>query len=901
MNDTTKLFLIDGMAVVYRAHFAMIRNPAINSQGFNTSPVLGYLNTILDVINRWSPTHLAVAFDTSEPTFRHEAYPEYKAQRQKMPEDLSLALPYVFKITEAMNIPVLRYPGHEADDVIGTFARIATEQGLETYMVTPDKDFAQLVSEHVKILKPSRDGICELGMKEILEDWGVERIEQVVDMLGMMGDSSDNIPGIPGIGPKTAKKLIAEFGSLEGVLANTDKLKGKQKEKVEENAELARLSRRLVTINTEVELKHSFDELKLGEANREALAPLLVELELNTLGKRLLGDDFDATAKLNMGPLETIKDIELVVELVDTDDKIKAFIEELSKQKAFCFDIETTGKDARHTDIVGIGFSWEPGRSWYVPFPDEGLFSMMQIEPFKPVFENPAIGKVGHNLKFDITVLRSKEVKIAGELFDTMLAQYVIDPEDNQKMDYLAQKYLQYDPITYDDLTRAGEMQLRMLDVKKVARYCCEDVDVTLRLRAALEPVLKEMKLEKVFGFECALVPALIEMEFTGIKLDIIALRDYSKELASELLGCEKRIYELAGQHFNIGSPKQVGEILFDVLKLSDKPKKTRTGQYKANEQVIQQLVGKHEIAEQILIYRQIRKLRDTYVDQLPTFAASDGRVHTHYNQAVTVTGRMASDKPNMQNIPIRSERGREIRKAFVPSDDKHTLLSADYSQIELRIIAQYSQCEELIDAFCRRQDVHSTTAAHVFGVELDAVTSEMRSKAKMVNFGLAYGMTVFGLAQRLSISRTESKAIIDQYFNAFPGIKGYMDGTIEFAREHGYVETMLGRRRYLRDIKSRNGTARQGAERNAINMPIQGTSADMIKIAMVNIHREMEKRGLQSRMLLQIHDELVFDVVLEEEEEMRELVYDKMVNAIPMAVPIEVEMGTGADWLEAH
>ncbi len=923
MTEAGKLFLIDGMALAYRAHFALIRNPRVTSTGMNTSAIFGFLNTIQDIITNREPTHLAVAFDTPEPTFRHIEYKEYKATRDAMPEDLSAALPEIFNMVEALNIPILRYPGFEADDVIGTLARQATEAGLETYMVTPDKDFAQLVSEHVYQYKPSREGVQILGVPEVLEAWGVATIEQVVDVLGLMGDTSDNVPGVPGVGPKTAKKLIAKYGSVEEVLAHIDELKGKQKENFENHRDEALMSKQLVTINTHVPLDHGLDDFVRQGPDLDRLKELFAKFEFQALGKRMFGDGFSVSyAAAGQGddlfavagengdaaPAKqlTLEDVKHEYYTVDSPAAIAQLATELSKQKAFCFDVETTGKDVRSAALVGIAFCWEPHKAWYVPLPEESLLGLMDLDPLRPVLADTTITKIGQNIKYDMAVLRWHDVVVEGPVFDTMLAHYLIDPEARHGMDYLSQVYLNYKPIPYsqlipDEESKAGKT-LRDVSVRDVSEYCCEDADVTLRLKAVLEPLVNELGASDLFDCECKLVQVLVDMEYQGIRLDSAPLAEFSVELDEEIEDTEKSIYEAASMHFNIDSPKQIGQVLFEVLELVKNPKKTKTGQYATNERVLQSLAGKHEIVRDILEYRQMRKLKTTYVDMLPeSIHGRTGRIHTTFSQAVTATGRMASQNPNLQNIPIRTERGREIRKAFVPSNQDCLLLSADYSQIELRIIAEISGDEALVEGFHSGADIHSATAAKVFSVPAEEVTKEMRSKSKMVNYGIAYGISAFGLAQRLNISRYEAADIIESYFNAFPRIKEYMDKTVAFAREHGYVATMMGRRRYLRDINSRNGASRQAAERNAVNSPIQGTAADMIKVAMVRVQESLRQGGFKTKMLLQIHDELLFDLYRDEQDDVMALVKEGMEKAIPMSVPIIVDMGVGENWLEAH
>lgn len=919
-----RLFLLDGMALIYRAHFAFIQRPIMNSQGVNTSAILGFTNTLLDILQNHNPTHIGVAFDTSEPTARHKEYPEYKAQREEMPEDLSDAIPNVFRIIEAFNIPVIKLPGYEADDLIGTIAKRAEkEDEFETYMVTPDKDFAQLVSEHTFLFRPPRGGgdVEIQGIPEVLEKWGIKRIDQVIEIQGLQGDSVDNIPGIPGIGPKTAQKLIDQYDTIENLLKNTDKLKGKQKERVVEFGEQALLSKRLAKIITDAPAEVTFDELKITERNDEALKELFNEFEFNNLGKRLFGEfkserggskapvqtEFGESATPEVpDKLKTVKDVEHDYQLVTKPADRRKLIDQLGKEKSFCFDLETTGLDPRSSKVLGLAFSFKKGAGAYVCLPYETDEARAALEEFRPLFENAAIEKVGHNLKFDVSVLDWNDLEVKGPLFDTMLAHSLLDPDGQHKMDYLSEVYLGYTPIPISKLLgEKGEEQLGMalIPQEEMAEYAAEDADITWQLRGVLEPLLKKHGQERVFyEVEAPVLPVLVDMEKEGVRIDSEALAEFSKELAGEMDRLQAEVYELAGEEFNLASPKQLGEILFEKLKLVDKPKKTRTGQYTTNEQTLLRLSSKHKIVERILDHRQASKLKSTYSDALPgAIWSKTGRVHTTYNQAVTATGRLNSQNPNLQNIPIRTEKGREIRKAFVPRDENHVLLSADYSQIELRIIAAVSQDPGLIEAFRAGHDIHAATAAKVFHVEIDEVNPQQRSTAKMVNFGLAYGMTAFGLSQRLNIPRKEAKEVMDEYFTQFPALHQYMDDTIDFAREHGYVETLTGRRRYLRDITSRNYTVRSQAERNAINMPIQGTAADMIKIAMSRVFNALNEAGVKTKMILQVHDELVFDAPKDEIETVKPLIQENMQNAIPMDVPIVVEMGTGDTWLEAH
>ena len=918
-----KLFLLDGMALVYRAHFALIRSPIMTSTGVNTSALYGFVNTVLDILARHEPTHLAVAFDTSAPTIRHEYFPEYKAQREEMPEDLRKAIPNVFRLLGAMNIPLLKLDGYEADDIIGALSRRAENEGFTTYMVTPDKDYSQLVDEKTFLYRPGRGGSDAeiLGVPEILENWGIERIDQVIDIQGLQGDSVDNIPGVPGVGPKTAQKLIAQFGTLENLLENTDKLKGKQKERIEENKEQALLSKKLARIVTEVPIEVDLEGLALKERDNEKLKELCVEFEFSSIGKSLFGDDFKSgrgggsskaaesgsdAAAAPPEDLKTVADVEHDYQLIVRPEERADLIVRLSGLKSFCFDIETTGLDAKSARPVGLAFSFEAGKAFYVALSGGAVEIQAALEEFRGLLESETIEKVGHNLKYDLSVLKWHGIDVRGPLFDTMLAHSLVEPDQRHGMDYLSEVYLGYTPIPISKLIGekgSDQMSMALVPLEELAEYAAEDADITWQLRAKLEPLLKEKGQERVFyEIEAPLIPVLVDMEREGVRVDADTLSDFSKELAEHIERYAGEIRELAETDFNLNSPKQLGEILFDQLKLSDKPKKTRTGQYKTDEQTLLSLSGRHEIVQKILEYRAATKLKSTYVDALPAAIWSrTGRVHTTYNQAVTATGRLQSQNPNLQNIPIRTEMGREIRKAFVAKDDDHVLLAADYSQIELRIIAAISRDKGMIEAFEKGHDIHAATAAKVYGVELEAVHTDMRRSAKMVNFGLAYGMSAFGLSQRLGIPRREAADIMDSYFEQFPGIKSYMADTIEFAKEHGYVETVTGRRRYLRDIASRNGTVRAQAERNAINSPIQGAAADMIKIAMTAIHHALNEGGFKTRMLLQVHDELVFDLHKSEADRVKPLIEEKMKNAIQLDVPIVVEMGEGTNWLDAH
>lgn len=930
-----RLFLLDGMALIYRAHFALIRSPIYTSARVNTSALFGFTNTLLELLEKQNPTHLAVVFDTSHPTPRHELYPAYKGNRDEMPEDLSLQLPHVKRLVQAFNIPVIECPGWEADDVIGTLAKRAEALGdFETYMVTPDKDFAQLVTDSTLIYKPSRQGNGAeiLDRAKICENWEVSDPLQTIDVLGLWGDASDNIPGVPGIGEKTAKKLISEFGSIEGLLAHTDKLKGKQKENVESHREQALLSKKLVTIMTDAPVTVGFDEIAMSERNDEALKSLFVEFEFSSLGKRLFGGDFQSgrghtTTETGTGlapELKTISDFKKHYRSIRSSDAAgrAALIAELKGKSSYCFDLETTSLDEKTTSVIGIAFSWEDHHGIYVEVPP-GAGGKTILEEFREFFANTATEKIGHNLKFDIGVLQWQGFTVATPLFDTMLAHSLIEPDQRHKMDYLAESLLGYTPIPYDavfgkKVEKTG--QLNLFDefemsgggtgapgpkFEEIAQYACEDADVTWQLAAILREKVRKSNEERVLvGIECPLIPVLVAMEREGIRVDPATLKETGVLLGERIAGFEKAVYAAAGTEFNLNSPKQVGEILFDRLHLIEKPKKTKTGQYKTDEQTLTTLAAEHAIVRDLLAYREAAKLKSTYVDALPaSIFPGTGRIHTTFHQLMTATGRLASNNPNLQNIPIRSDQGREIRRAFVPRDENFTLLSADYSQIELRVMASLCNDPAMIGAFQADEDIHTATAARVFGVPLSGVTSDMRRTAKMVNFGIIYGISSFGLSQRLNgeVSRTEAQQIIEEYFRQYPGVKRFQDDTIAQAQKDGYVETLTGRRRYLRDINSKNGMIRSAAERTAINTPIQGTAADMIKIAMVRVAALLDEGRYRTRMLLQVHDELVFDLHLEEKEELIPKIEEAMKTALPLSVPVRVESGTGKNWLDAH
>lgn len=924
------------MALIYRAYFALSKNPRVTSAGLNTSAIFGFANTLLELLRTQQPTHVAVVFDTMAPTNRHIEFESYKANRQAIPEDLAAAIPYVYKLVEGFNIPLIALDGYEADDIIGTLAKQAEAKGYTVYCMTPDKDFGQLVSEKIFIYKPARlgDGAETLGVKEILEKWEVSDVKQVIDILGLWGDSVDNIPGIPGIGEKTAKRLIKQFGSMEGILANTDQLKGKQRENLETFAEQGLISKKLATIQLDVPIELDEERFRLGQPDRNVLEPLFAELEFRTLGKRVFGEEFNVlTAQSSSGAQmdlfgnaaepntgsnnaskeyippkagNNVNNTAHTYVLADTPAAQEELATLLSKQRSFCFDTETTGTDANTADLVGLSFSIEPSKAWYVPAPCDREGCITVLARFKLLLEDESIEKIGQNIKYDILLLARYGVMVRGPLFDTMLAHYLIDPDTRHGMDMLAENYLGYTPIPITDLIGpSGKNQGNMqdVDIAAVTEYAGEDADITLQLKTVFEPLLKQAGVaELARDVEFPLIHVLADMERCGVKVDVPVLKQLSESLATDAAVIEKTIYEKAGVRFNIASPKQLGEVLFEKLQLDPKAKKTKTGQYKTGEDVLLALASKSDIVKDILEFRQLQKLKSTYVDALPMMINPvTGRVHTSYNQAVAATGRLSSTNPNLQNIPIRTERGREVRKAFIPTDDDHVILSADYSQIELRLVAHMSGDEGMIEAFKEGLDVHRATAAKVYGVPLEEVTADQRRNAKAVNFGIIYGQSAFGLSQNLGIPRTEAAQIIEQYFVQYPGIKRYMNNAINFAKEHGYVETLLKRRRYLRDINSANQTVRGYAERNAINAPIQGSAADMIKVAMIAIHEAIRKQGLRGKMTMQVHDELVFDVPKTEVSVFRELIEKHMRDALAMSVPVVVELGEGRNWLEAH
>ncbi|MGI4869932.1 MAG: DNA polymerase I [Janthinobacterium lividum] len=950
-----KLFLLDAFALIYRSHFAFAKNPRVNSKGMNTGAVLGFTNTLVEVLQKEKPTHIGVCFDAGK-TFRHEKDENYKANRQAMPEDIGIAIPYIKDILKGFNIPVLLQAGYEADDVIGTLAQRAEAHGFEVFMMTPDKDYCQLVTEHIKIYRPAFMGNAAevLDVAHVLARFEIERVEQVIDILGLQGDAADNIPGIPGIGEKTAKALIKQYGSVEGLIANSDQLKGKQQENVRNFAEQGLLSKELATIHVNVPIDFEPEELLVGGMDVARLRELFEELEFRQLGARIFGDGANSTSRTPSAPVgrganrpkvaaatgqgslfgegsgaiisvaengaggaagspyhgttKTLADVPHNYHLVDTPELRKALLGHLLQQKEVSFDTETTGLNTMTAQLVGLSFCYLAGEAYYLPVPQDYAAAKALVEEFCPFFSSETIVKIGQNIKYDLLILKNYDVRVSGPFFDTMLAHYLIEPDMRHNMDVLAETYLHYTPVPITDLIGPkGKNQKTMADLPPaaVSDYACEDADVTLQLRHTFEPMLRDLGLLGLLNdVENPLVPVLADIERAGVRIDSEAMNEYSAELQGYITELETQIYTEAGQEFNIGSPKQLGEVLFDKMQIGGgKIKKTKTGQYATGEEILSQLAADNPIAGLILEYRQLTKLRSTYVEALPQLVAEDGRVHTTFNQAVTATGRLSSTNPNLQNIPIRTEKGREIRKAFVPRDAGHILLAADYSQVELRIMADFSGDATMMEAFRLGQDVHASTASKVFRVPLEQVDGEMRRKAKTVNFGIIYGISAFGLAQRIGISRKEATDIIDTYFQEFPSVKQFMDESINRARELEYAETLLKRRRYLRDINSRNATLRGYTERNAINAPIQGTAADIIKKAMINIHDWLEKERLGTKMILQVHDELVFDAVREEVDYVTPKIRELMTTALllPHGVPLEVEVGTGDNWLKAH
>ena len=921
-----KLFLIDAYALIYRSYYAFIKNPRINSKGVNTSAVFGFINTLEDVLKREQPTHIAVAFDPKGPTFRHEAFEQYKAQREETPEVIRQSVPVIKEVIQAYHIPILEVPYYEADDVIGTVAKQAAANGFEVYMMTPDKDYGQLVADHIYMYRPKFGGDYEvLGVSEVLEKYQLQSTEQVIDLLGLMGDTADNIPGCPGVGEKTAQKLLAEFGSIENLLANTDKLKGAQKKKVEENVEQIRFSKFLATIKTDVPITFDAELCKRVTPDEDRLVELYTELEFKTFINRLKGEssvvssskepkaavqyDLFATEPVVESEVSSLADINTMPHsyyLADTAEKQIALCEQLLQEKSFAFDTETDGLDPLTAGLVGMSFAIREQEAWYVPVPANQEEATDIVLRLAPALQHPEIEKVGQNIKFDILALRKYGVRVKGPLFDTMLAHYLLNPELRHGMDYLAETYLKYKTVPIEDLIGPkGKKQasMRTVPIEQIKEYAAEDADVTLRLKHYFAPLLKQEGLESLFfEMEMPLIYVLAEMEATGVELDTTALKQSSEVLSQQLSTLEDSIYDLAGQSFNINSTKQVGEILFDKLKLDEKAKKTKTGGYSTSEEVLEKIRGKHPIVDKLLEYRGIKKLLSTYIDALPALIHPEtGKIHTSFNQAVTATGRLSSTNPNLQNIPVRDELGREIRKAFIADDDDCIFFSADYSQIELRLMAHLSNDPHMVEAFCSGADIHAATAAKIYGIPVEEVTSDMRRKAKTANFGIIYGISVFGLAERLSIPRAESKELIDGYFQTYPRIKEYMEESIRVAKEKGYVETLFKRKRFLPDINSHNAIVRGYAERNAINAPIQGSAADIIKLAMIRIHQRFEAEHLKSRMILQVHDELNFNVRKEEFDRVKEIVLDCMEHVLQLRVPLIADCGEGKNWLEAH
>lgn len=955
MSEKKRLFLVDAYALIFRGYFALIKNPQINSKGQNTSAIMGFMNSLIDVVKRERPDHLAVCFDKGGSEARNEMFPNYKANRDETPDAIRLAIPYIYTILEAMKIPIMVKEGFEADDVIGTLAKKAEKEGYTTFMVTPDKDFAQLVSENIFIYRPVFGGGYETwGIAEVQKKFEVKDPLQVIDFLGMMGDSSDNIPGLPGVGEKTAKKFIAEFGSMEGLLANTAQLKGKMKEKVAENAELGLLSKKLATIMLDVPVEFNEADFEMCPPDTQKVLEIFEELEFRRLKDNFLnafsiegmasngtsrenqknnsadakpkttkdternrsagegqfslfgGDGEAAEETKDYNSRATIENTEHFYQTVQAGIGTKLFLQNLMKQKSVCFDTETTGLNPLEAELVGIAFSWEKGKGFYIPFPENREEAQQLIEEIRPFFEDEAIQKIGQNLKYDIKVLAKYKITVKGKLFDTMLAHYLINPDMRHNMDVLSETYLNYTPVSITELIgKKGKNQLNMraVSVEKQTEYAVEDADVTFQLKEHFEKELGEANTQKLFDeIEVPLLRVLAAMELEGINLDEEFLKKLSVELDKDILQLEKNIYEEAGETFNIASPKQLGEILFEKLKLIDKPKKTKTGQYSTAEDVLSYLAKDHKIIRDVLEYRGLAKLKSTYVDALPgQVEKTTNRVHTDYMQTVAATGRLSSNNPNLQNIPIRTERGREVRKAFIPKNKDFVLMAADYSQIELRIIAALSEEDNMIDAFKNGEDIHASTAAKVFNVPINEVTREQRSNAKTVNFGIIYGVSAFGLSNQTDLSRTEAKDLIDTYYKTYPKLRNYMSEQIDFARENGYVETVMGRRRYLKDINGSNQVVRGAAERNAVNAPIQGSAADIIKIAMINIHKKLEAENYKSKMLLQVHDELVFDAYKPELEKLKTMVKDEMENAYKLSVPLDVDLGVGDNWLEAH
>lgn len=920
-----KLFLLDAYALIYRAYYAFIKNPRINSKGFNTSAILGFVNTLEEVLRKENPTHIGIAFDPSGPTFRHEAYEAYKAQREETPEAIRQSVPIIKDIIRAYHIPILEIAGYEADDVIGTLATEAGKRGINTYMMTPDKDYGQLVGEHVFMYRPKYgDKDFEvMGVEEVKAKFDIQSPLQVIDMLGLMGDTADNIPGCPGVGEKTAQKLIAQFGSIENLLAHTDELKGAIKKKVEENKEQITFSKFLATIKTDVPITLDMEALKREEPDEEELRRLFEMLEFRSLIDRVIKTEKKApsspaaqpdlfgffaeedTADAKNSILTRLEDLSYDYQLVDNKEEMAILAEKLLAQNFFSLDTETTGIDPITAELVGMSFSFAENQAFYVPVPANREEALTIVNIFKPAFENPDSLKIGQNIKYDLIMLANYGVSLKGKMFDTMIAHYVLQPELRHGMDYLAEIYLKYETIKIEELIGAkGKKQGNMRDLapEAVYKYACEDADVTLKLKQVLENELETNGVKKLFEeIEMPLVPVLAYMERNGVRIDTDALKETSRHFTARMNQIEEEVHQLAGMEFNIASPKQVGEVLFDRLKIVEKAKKTKTGQYVTSEEVLESLRGKHEIVGKILEHRGLKKLLGTYIDALPQLInPATGRIHTSFNQTVTATGRLSSSNPNLQNIPIRNEDGKEIRKAFIP-DEGCEFFSADYSQIELRIMAHLSNDPHMIEAFQKDQDIHAATAAKIYKVKLEEVTREQRSKAKTANFGIIYGISVFGLAERLNVDRKEAKALIDGYFENYPNVKAYMDQSIQEAREKGYIETIFKRKRYLPDINSKNAVVRGYAERNAINAPIQGSAADIIKVAMIRIYQRFQEEGIRSKMILQVHDELNFSVLPEEKEKVQQIVISEMEAAYKMKAPLRADHGWGHNWLEAH
>lgn len=922
-----KLFLLDAYALIYRAYYAFIKNPVRNSQGLNTSAILGFTNTLVEVLEKEKPSHIAVAFDPGGPTFRNEIYEQYKAHREKMPEDIQLSIPYIQDIIKAFNIPMIGVEGYEADDVIGTLAYQAKDKDFETYMMTPDKDYGQLLTEKIYMYKPKRSGgEAELiNEQKICEQFGIDNPRQIIDIMALWGDKSDNIPGAPGIGEKTAKKLIAHYGSVEKLYENINDLKGKQKENLMNHKHQVIISKKLVEIKLDVPTEINTSDIELRPPDEEKLTRLFQDLEFKTLAKRIFNKDvsqrspreplqqtmFGESDQTSSQPpetgKETISSTDKDYQLTDTKEKRKKLIQTLKKLDEFCFDTETTSVNPHEAELVGIAISWQKDQAFFIPFPQDQKEAQQIAGEFRKVFEDDKIRKVGQNIKYDILVMGNYGIRVQGRLFDTMIAHYLLQPEQRHNLTILSEKYLNYTPISIEELIgKKGKNQrsMRSVPVKQITPYACEDADLTWQLGEILEKELKEHSLWKLAAeMEMPLIHVLIRMEVNGVTINEQELKQYAGELREELGSIEKKVHDMAGVDFNIDSPKQLGEVLFDRMKIVENPRKTRTKQYSTSEETLQQLSDKHPIIRKVLDYRSVRKLLSTYVEALPELIhPHTGKIHTSFNQAIAATGRLSSYNPNLQNIPIREERGRKIRKAFVPSDKDHILLAADYSQIELRIMAHMSGDPKLIDAFRNNLDIHSSTAARLFHLDkLEDVTQEQRRKAKTANFGIIYGISAYGLSQRLNIPRKEAKEIIDSYFNNFSRVKEYMDQRIEAAREKGYVETIWGRKRFLENINSRNATLRGMAERNAINAPIQGSAADIIKVAMLNIDQQLLRKKYQSKLILQVHDELIFDVYRPELKKLAQMVTDKMEHAHKLDVPLTVETGTGENWLEAH